>query len=1123
MIEADQRRALTELRRLDWAPTLEDVWTSLDIHLDDLNGAAGTAVLRAFEEAERSRGASPLGLVIRGQHGSGKTHLLRWAREKVQRRHGYFFLMGVADGRSFWPNIVHTFLRGLRRSGSYRHSQLAVLLEGLSERAGIPLALRQQARGQSPLAPATLDAFVAGLRLAEPEAGRECRHTARALVLLASADDDLADLGESWLLALPDLDAGTLAHWGLPARPKPAQQVAEEISRLLACTGPSMLAVDQIDVMFAQSRPRAARDRPGPGEPDATQSLAAELGNGLMDLREKLFRTVTVVSCLPNSWEMITEQALISVSGRFRQETRLFRLPSAQIAERLIAARFEPFFEAAEFKPPYATWPILPQAFDKALDYTPRSLIERADEHIRFCLDGEEVIPLADLDDHRERDVPKSRTVEPGRFNRFDEQFRQLREAAQVEAALDPRTEDTEMSRLLAAGLRAWTIEQGDRAGRYRVQAGEPGRPSAHGWLRETLDEEIEDEEHWSFRGLAHTNARAVQARMERLHGFVNLDPVAGKRHAVLLRNVPWPNGPVSHRVLERYLDLGGVVTDVSADDLRTFDALFFLLAENDAALGDYLRERRPASHTTLFARVFGAPAPVPSAGPDLPSGAASSGQPAGPGVPSGAASLVQPESPRIPSGAVSSGQPESPGLPSGAVSSGQPESPELPSEAASSGQPGLLSGAASAAEAQPEPASASTAVITAEEGNLLVGLVTGTGTPVQVPLKALRKHSVIFAGSGSGKTVLIRRIVEECALQGVSAIVLDPNNDLARLGDAWPEPPSSWRNGDADRAQAYLDGTDVVIWTPRRAAGRPLSLQPLPDFTAVVDEPDDFALALDAAVATLAPRARTAGNTAKHDRGRAVLRKALEHFGREGGGSLEDFVDLLSDLPDETTSLGRARELAADMAETLRAAMVNDPLFGGAGTPLDPGVLLTPAPGRRARVSVISLIGLLSDEQRQSFVNQLQMALFAWIKQHPAGDRPLGGLFVMDEAQNFAPSGPLTACTQSTLALASQARKYGLGLIFATQAPKGIHNRIVGNAATQFYGFLNSPTQIAAANEVAQAKGSAVLDISRLRAGQFYAVTEGAPFRKVSTAMSLTHHPESALTAEEVLQRAQA
>jgi len=171
----------------------------------------------------------------------------------------------------------------------------------------------------------------------------------------------------------------------------------------------------------------------------------------------------------------------------------------------------------------------------------------------------------------------------------------------------------------------------------------------------------------------------------------------------------------------------------------------------------------------------------------------------------------------------------------------------------------------------------------------------------------------------------------------------------------------------------------------------------------------------------------------------------------------------------------------------------------------------------------VISFVGLPSNEQRQSFVNQLEMALFAWIKQHPAGDRPLGGLFVMDEAQTLAPSGALTACTESTLALASQARKYGLGLIFATQSPRGIHNRIVGNAATQFFGFLNAPAQVAAAKEMAAAKASGVADISRLTAGQFYAVGEGLAFQKVSAPMCLSYHPASALSAEEVLARARA
>ncbi|GAA0582348.1 DUF87 domain-containing protein [Paractinoplanes ferrugineus] len=1023
MIEVAERRALSELSRLDWAPTQEDVWSPLDIHIDELNGDVGKVLLRAFEEAENSRARCPLGLVIEGRQGAGKTHLVRWAREQVQRRHGYFFLMGVADGRSFWTNIVHAFLRGLRRSGSYRHLQLSVLLGALAEIAQVTNATRLMVRGDQPITPEALDQLAAGVRRAYPEAGRDCRHTLRALVLVASPDENVADAAESWLLSADDGTVESLEKWGIPRSLKKPQDVAEEISRLLAITGPTMLAVDQIDTIFAQARTSA-------GEP---VDLAADLGNGLMQLREALSRTVTIVACLPTSWNLIKQSATDSVTNRFRQETRLSVLPSPEVAESLLAAKFEPFFETAEFVPPYPTWPIRPEAFRTAADITPRQLLQRADDHVESCLDNDVVVHLTDLGSVARPAQRIAPDTPPEHLTKFDERLSELREQSKVGAALNPGTEDQVMPRLLDAGLRAWTIEQGDRRSRYKVQPGEDGSPSLHAWLRETLDDTTEDEAQWSFRALAHPHHRAVQTRLRRLRDFANLDPAIHKRRAVLLRNIDWPSGAVSRRVRQEFLDLGGIITDVSEDDLRTFDALATMLDEHEPALPHWLVSRQPAWNTTLLTAIFGPP------------------------------------------------------------SAGTPPLESTP-------------------EHDDEPA--------AEHE---IGLGRADGKPVRATLESLRKHAVIFAGSGSGKTVLIRRLIEECAIHGVSSIVLDPNNDLARLGDPWPAPPPEWRPEDARMAADYLDGTDVVVWTPRREAGRPLSLQPLPDFAAVLDEPDEFALALDAAVAALAPRARMAANTAKADRGRAVLRQAMAHFGRLGGGGLSDFVDLLKDLPHEAATLAKAYELAADMAETLQAAMVNDPLFGGAGVPLDPGVLMTPAPGKRARISVVNFIGLPTDEQRQSFVNQLQMALFAWIKRHPAGDRPLGGLFVMDEAQTLVPSGSATACTESALALASQARKYGLGLIFATQAPRGIHNRIVGNAATQFYGFLNSPTQIAAAKEVAQAKGSAVLEISRLKAGEFYAVAEGKPFRRLSTPMCLSYHPKSALTAEEVLQRARA
>ncbi len=126
-----------------------------------------------------------------------------------------------------------------------------------------------------------------------------------------------------------------------------------------------------------------------------------------------------------------------------------------------------------------------------------------------------------------------------------------------------------------------------------------------------------------------------------------------------------------------------------------------------------------------------------------------------------------------------------------------------------------------------------------------------------------------------------------------------------------------------------------------------------------------------------------------------------------------------------------------------------------------------------------------------------------------------------MDEAQTLAPSGAMTACTTSTIMLASQARKYGLGLVFATQAPKALHNQIPGNAVTQFFGHLKAPVHIEAAKAIASATGTPIYDFAALTMGTFYVGTEGVDFTKVRTPLCLSHHATTALTEHEVIVRA--
>jgi hypothetical protein len=1042
----EQRRALAALS-FNWAPTPDDVWRPSPFHVEGLHRQTEQAILDGLADAARSADSSPIGAAVLGQRGSGKTHLLGWVRRRTQTDGGYFFLISLLDASTFWRSAALSMLDGLTRDLAGQGTQLGAFLRRLADLVGASRSVRRAVTGEAPLTRPALDALIDLLRKTNAQVGLDCQNTARALVLLGSEGFEEQDVGHNFLSSNDEEEPGERAAWGIRRARHTAQEIVKDMSRLLALTGPTVIAVDQIDLLIAQSAKSTTGDQlaldPSPEEKWRQALLIEQIAGGLMSLRESTRRTLSVVACLPQTWEDIKRNATDTVQDRFREAVRLDNIPTAELGREIIERRFTVRFKEVGFRPPYPTWPVRPAAFAEAVDFTPRELLKTVDAHVRSCLRDDEVQELERLVRSGGATLVSTPLSEAGlpltTMAELDARFAALHEAANPAPALNPKTEDHEVPALLAAGFTAWTAELGP-AGQAYGQDPQPGaKPDLHARLRRSLAESRDDEMHWCFRAIAASHHIAALNRIRNAVTAAGLTEGVSKRRLFLLRNADWSSGPRTQEVVAAFEAAGGERLKFPDDDIKTLIALQGLLAEAGLErLRPWLAARQPAHRVSFLQRAL-------------------SDTPEGGGV-------------------------------------------EEPTDAVAGSSPDAVT-----------------------VGAVTVGAAVDGGKPVTVDLGALRKHTAIFAGSGSGKTVLIRRLVEECALQGVSAIVLDPNNDLARLGDPWPEPPAAWGEGEAARAAEYFDSTDVVVWTPRRETGRPLSFQPLPDFSGVLDDADEFGQAVDAAVAALVPRARVDGNTTKAHLGQAVLRQALRHHGRQRRSDLRGFVRLLSALPPGVSDLGNAEKIAADLAQTLTATMVNDPLFGGDGAPVDPGTLLTPPPGKRARVSVISFVGLGSDEQRQGFVNQLQLALFAWIKRHPAGDRPLGGLLVMDEAQTLAPSGAMTACTESTLALTAQARKYGLGLVFATQAPKGLHNRIPGNASTQFFGRLNAPVQITAAREMARAKGSDVGDVGMLSTGQFYAAIEGSAFVKIQTPLCLSYHPSSPLTAEEVLARAAA
>lgn len=1025
---------VTQLKALDavsFRPhyTAADIWRDDVIHVEGIHKEPFNEVRRVF--GLMKQGVPYSNIVVEGASGTGKSHFLGRIRRGVTKGENVFVLIQLSSARQFWHSVAIAYADALFREGPTGRTQLQFVLDALTDRLGIG-GEDKTALIEGRVSVVLLKQIYVGLKQAfgANPAMRPVVIAGLALFLLNSSSPVYQDAANAIIQGLeaPE-DCTELDLTRLPPR-----EVVKGFDRIFMLAGKyTLVAIDQLDGLIAMSKSSNQAE---------AQSVLDEVANGLMDLAEdNPEHTLIILSCLPPTWTLIREGGVQSAWQRFSNRQQLRFIPNAKVGEALIGSYLAAAYKRASFTPPYPTWPIKKSAFLEAPLYSPRGLIQLTEQHIRSCREKGVISELSDFG--VAQNVPPQFEVKPKKSDTLDTHFSELLRQADISGILDKNDVDKRLPPLLRAGLEAWILEQDD-PNRFSIDA-PPGRNSAlHARLRQIIDADLEDEVHWSFRAVPHTQPTAA---LTRLRSAVTASGLGVKRSLFIIRNVKWSNGAVTGDVVSELEAKGGMTVMLSDHDLRTFAALSVLLQKKPEGLSGWLREARPASRTDLLAR-------------------------------------MQPEA-----GQLSRGGPEP-----------RPKEPD---------------------SGEQRSASSSEPHYSVANDEIPIGRSEETGKPVSVKLEDLRRHVAIFAGSGSGKTVLIRRLVEECALKGVSSIVLDPNNDLARLGSPWPEPPGGWFDGDAERADEYHKSVEVVIWTPKLSAGRPIAFAPLADLGAVANDPDEFEIALDNTVAGLLPRAGLPAIGAKRTQGQAVLKQALRGFVSAGGMGLPAFLDCLRALPEGTSPLLNAEKLAASMADTLFAATINDPLFGGSGTSVDPATLLTPPEGKRARVSVISLSGLPPEEQRQSFVSQLQMALFAWIKKNPAGDRPLGGLFVMDEAQTFAPSSSTTPCLASTLALASQARKYGLGLIFGTQAPKGLHNQIPGNTTTQFFGFLNAPVQIAAAKEMAIAKGGDVTGIAQLTKGQFFAASDGIAFQKIRSPLCLTYHPASPLTQEEIIRLA--
>jgi hypothetical protein len=1073
-----------------WTQSLDSVWQDLPYDVPSLNRKArlGFVAKLASMAASKETG-SQLGWVFVAAAGFGKTHLLSAIRREALDAGASFVLVDMTDVRDFWETVLLGFIESLQKpvdKEGRTQGQLVVqhVVGQMWGDDGVAFT-----RGLASLRPPKLVLMMDELvqRLGRVHRAQTLKHddVLRALVLLNSDDMELSSLGHAWLQGY-GVGEDAMEKYGFNIRDKKKSAVVEGLSWLLSLRSPTVVALDQLDAIVTEHHLLAAASRVP--EDDVARQLVSRqiiegMGRGLMELRDLTRRALTVVSCLTDTWRNLRETALRSSTDRYEDPRELQPLSDAQMAEQLVRARLDAGYRRADFTPPHPTWPFAPQAFSSVAGLSPRELLRLCERHRRACVEEARVIELASFSG--DEPAPVSRAHSLRAFDAFDRELERLRGQEAIPTEIFGPKGEGKLGGLLFSGCRYVVDEQApDPNVDVSVDADTGGGrtfPALHVRVCQVLHAEQDRERHLCLRALSQEQAAAFQARLTAATTASGIDRRLPFRKLVLVRNTPPPRGVKTTGLLDKARADGVEVVASSDGDLRTLTALDALRKAQGGqldAFGQWLRARQPASKLALMKPVVDwLTPPKVTTTPDA----------------------APPDATRAPDA----------------------PPPKAAARPAKGGTQLSLIGDASLAlpslgPVRGVPAPTLVARLAIPIGRQMVG--DRPAMMQTLHAEALRQHVVVLAGAGSGKTVLLKRLIEEAALLGIPSIIVDGANDLARLGESWPARPAGFTDEDAEKALLYHARTEVIVWTPGRSSGNPLHLGLLPDFAAVTQEPDELVQAIAMATDALAAMA---GKADKKSRG--ILDAALHFFAKQGGGDLATFLDVLADLPpDASLGISTAGKIATALSDSLRAAVQTNPLLHQGGEPLDPGVLFGLG-GERTRVSVLSLIGLPGAEAPLQFVNQLAMTLFTWLKKNPCpADRPLRGLLVLDEAKDFVPSQGTTPCKGSLIRLVAQGRKYGLGVVFATQAPKSIDHNVIANASTQFYGKASSPAAIDTVEEQLRARGGSASDVARLATGRFYLAGKGmaAPV-KIAVPLCLSHHPASPPDEADVLRRA--
>jgi len=355
---------------------------------------------------------------------------------------------------------------------------------------------------------------------------------------------------------------------------------------------------------------------------------------------------------------------------------------------------------------------------------------------------------------------------------------------------------------------------------------------------------------------------------------------------------------------------------------------------------------------------------------------------------------------------------------------------------------------------------------------SLFLGKEMVNESPVELPVKTFHRHLMALGASGSGKTVLCKCVMEEAVRNDIPLIIVDPQGDISSLA-LKGNPEEIEKHGTPLAIQEeFFEKARVAIFTPASSKGIPISVNPL-KFPSEDTPREESILSLDMTATSLTS---FLGYDLHSDAGKgakAYLFTMLEHLWQEGQ-TIKDMghmADIVLRPPAKITGVLYdlvTKKEPQEIARKLRFLTVGTPsLMFQIGVQINIDMFMDRSDGK-VPVNIIYMNTLSSTNDKQFFLATLLRELYCWMLKNPSEDVQL--LFYVDEIAPYIPPYPRNPPPKEAYAfLFKQARKYGIGLVAATQNVTDIDYKALAQVNTWCLGRMMTKQDIARVQKIVQ------------------------------------------------------